>query len=133
MAGERGGAGLEDRLRAIGWLLDARGLRLVALALRGDRATVWVAGGGGARTVALGPADLALLRCAARSMRGRSGPVAPGTCYQGLLRALGWQVDAHQGQACRLGQDDGGLVAHVLVGEGAAATWRILRLDRGGG
>jgi hypothetical protein len=104
---------------------------LIGLAFTGERATVRVAAATGAsRAVTLRAADLALLRCAARSRRGQLALPAPGTGYQGLLRALGQVVDDRSGRACELRADGRGLVARVLVGDGEATAWRTLRLAR---
>ena len=128
MAGERGGEGFEDRLRAIGWLLDKRGQRLGALALDGDRVIVQAAVEGGVSgDMTLSPSELAMLRCAARGQRGRGDAAVLQEGYQGALRALGRMLDERGTHACQFHAHGDGFVVQVCDGEDGA-TWRPIHL-----
>jgi hypothetical protein len=130
----RGGDGFEDRLRALGWLLDERGQRLVALALVGDRATVRVTlGDATPEESELNPSDLALLRCTGRAHRGRGDATAPQAGYQGQLRALGRVLDDRGVRACQLRAHGDEFVVQVHNGADDADAWQALRLDRAKG
>jgi hypothetical protein len=122
--------GLEDRLRAIGWLLDERGQALTALALVGDRATVRVVASNEApEEVLLSPSELAVLRCAGRGRRGRGDAAAPHAGQQGLLRELGRELDSRGARACQLRAQGDGFAVQGHDGADEAAAWRTLRLD----
>jgi uncharacterized protein (DUF934 family) len=129
MAGERGGEGFEDRLRAIGWMLDERGERLVALALVAGRTSMQVAANGGVQEdLELSPSELALLRCAARQRRGRGDATARQSGYQGTLRALGRVIDSRGARACQLRAQGDEFVTRLFDGDDEAA-WLALRLE----
>lgn len=125
----RGGGGFEDRLRAIGWLLDQRNQRLIALTLMTERTELQVATTAGeVEKVALSPSELAVLRCAARMRRGPHNAAAPQEGYQGAMRALGRMIDEREAHACQVREQGDGFVVQLLDGEEETA-WRTLQFD----
>jgi hypothetical protein len=129
MGEARGGAGFEDRLRAIGWLLDQRKQRLISLTLMTERTAMQVATAAGEpEEVTLSPSELVVLRCAARMRRGPSDAAAPQEGYQGTLRALGRMIDEREARACQVREQGDGFAVQLLDGEDEA-DWRTLQLD----
>jgi hypothetical protein len=122
MSQERGGGGFEDRLRAIGLMLDDRHQRLISLTLVAEQTAMQVATASGEREeVTLSASDLAVLRCTARIRRGRGDATSPQEGFQGVMRALGRVIDEREARACRLQRHGDGFIVQVLKDEEAPA------------
>jgi hypothetical protein len=117
----RGGGGFEDRLRAIGLMLDDRHQRLISLTLVAEQTAMRVAAADGEpEEVTMSASELAVLRCAARTRRGQGDASSPQEGYQGVMRALGRTIDEREASAFRLHEHGDGFIVQVLKEEAPA-------------